>query len=219
MIPREILKKNRQIELRTNRLVNETPAGALFQPHFQIRWIPRSMENRQHCKSVIFNREIDRISFESGKANSLRASANSLKTFGIIERPFEREFYLELKFTTETRTLSLIPSHSLLKLQTRCRLENDRQAHCQPKRLLRSASTCSHGIPSAGFFSKSARRRSNSAACSGVSSGLHPSSTMISQKSCASLIRSACGSAFAASRISDAFIDSSLPANHLFASA
>jgi hypothetical protein len=32
MIPREILKKIRQIELRTNRIVTETLAGFSFQP-------------------------------------------------------------------------------------------------------------------------------------------------------------------------------------------
>jgi hypothetical protein len=74
--------------------------------------------------------------------------------------------------------------------------------HFQPKRLLSSALTCSQGIPSCGLASKSARRRSSSAACSGVRSGSHPSSMMISQKSCASLILSSCGRAFAASRIS-----------------
>ncbi|GEM_PF-5441277 len=48
MIPREILKKIRQIEIRTNRIVTESLAGAL------------------HTKAGVLNREIRRI-LESGK--------------------------------------------------------------------------------------------------------------------------------------------------------
>ena len=48
MIPREILKKIRQIELRTNRLVIETPAGGSFQPSPQFRRISRAVKNRNH---------------------------------------------------------------------------------------------------------------------------------------------------------------------------
>ena len=48
MIPREILKKIRQIELRTNRIVTETLAGFSFQPSPQFRRIPRAMKNRSH---------------------------------------------------------------------------------------------------------------------------------------------------------------------------
>ena len=74
--------------------------------------------------------------------------------------------------------------------------------HFQPKRSLSSALTCSQGIPSCGLASNSARRRSSSAACSLVRSGSYPSPATISQNSCASLILSSCGRAFAASRIS-----------------
>ena len=40
MIPREILKKIRQIELRTNRIVNETLATDSFQPMAQFVGMP-----------------------------------------------------------------------------------------------------------------------------------------------------------------------------------
>ena len=93
-----------------------------------------------------------------------------------------------------------------VKLHTRGGVENERKSHFQPKRLLRSASTCSQGIPARGFFSKSARRRSSSADCSGVKSGSHPLPAMSSHKPWAISIRSLSGSAFAAARISAALI-------------
>lgn len=40
MIPREILKKIRQIELRTNRIVTEFAAGARASPRFIVRSRP-----------------------------------------------------------------------------------------------------------------------------------------------------------------------------------
>jgi hypothetical protein len=81
-----------------------------------------------------------------------------------------------------------------------------RMNYFQAKRLLSSTLTCSQGIPSCGLASKSASRRSSSAPCACVRSGSLPSSAMKSQKSWASLILSSFGRAFAASRISVAFI-------------
>jgi hypothetical protein len=63
--------------------------------------------------------------------------------------------------------------------------------HFQPKRFLSSVWTCSHGIPLCGLASKSARRRSSSAICSGVGSGSYPFSWMLAQTRCASSMRSA----------------------------
>jgi hypothetical protein len=59
MIPREILKKIRQIELRTNRLVTETLAGFSFQPSPQFRRIPRAMPDGadNHLGSLTFDNE------------------------------------------------------------------------------------------------------------------------------------------------------------------
>src|ERR1035437_6896672 len=59
MIPREILKKIRQIELRTNRIVTETLAGFSFQPSPQFRRIPRAMPDGadNHLGSLAFDNE------------------------------------------------------------------------------------------------------------------------------------------------------------------
>ena len=86
------------------------------------------------------------------------------------------------------------------------RFENNLATHFQPNRCFISALTFSQGIPSCGLASNSATRRSSSAACSGERSGSCSSSPMISQKSCASLILSSCGRAFAASSISVALM-------------
>src|ERR1039457_539135 len=63
MIPREILKKIRQIELRTNRVVTETFAGASLQPAAQFRRIPRAVPDSAdyNFRSFPFDGEINRI--------------------------------------------------------------------------------------------------------------------------------------------------------------
>src|SRR5690348_1174147 len=198
MIPREILKKIRQIEIRTNRLVTENPAGVSLQVPLQFCRIARGVKNREHSKDIVLDREVDAVFLESTQTNFPGASAHSLKMFRISQRPFERKFQFQFEFASEFRTLVFIPRDCFVKFQTRSRFENDRKAHCQPKRLLRSASTCSQGMPARGFFSNSARRRSNSAACSGDKSGSNPSSKRASLSFCASSIRSASGRAFAA---------------------
>ncbi len=219
MIPREILKKIRQIELRTNRIVTEALAGISFQPSPQFRRIPRAVENRQNGENIIFDRKIDGVFLEPPQANSLCASAHSLKKFRICQRTLKRRFHFQLEFFAEAGTLVFIPSNCLVEFQTRSRFENDRQAHCQPKRWLRSASICSQGIPSRGFFSNSARRRSSSAVCSGVKSGSNPSSMRSSLSFRARSIRSSSGRVFAALNNSVALMELNLPPLNIFASA
>jgi len=219
MIPREILKKIRQIKLRTNRIVTETLAGWSFQPSPQFRRIPRAVKNRQDGENIVFNRKVDGIFIEPAQTNSLCASANPLEKFRIGQRTLKRRFYLQFEFFSKSSALAFIPSNRLVEFQTRSRFENDRKAHFQPKRWLRSASTCSQGIPSRGFFSNSARRRSSSAACSGVKSGSNPSSMRSSLIFRASSIRSSSGRVFAALNNSVALMELNLPPLNIFASA
>jgi len=54
MIPREILKKIRQIKLRTNRIVTATLAGISFQPPPQFRRIPRAMPDGKNFDFTVF---------------------------------------------------------------------------------------------------------------------------------------------------------------------
>lgn len=219
MIPREILKKIRQIEIRTNRIVTETLAGASLQAPFQHHRVARGVENREHGKHVVLDREVNGVFFEAAEANFSSTTTRALKTFRVGQRTFERELYLQFEFPTESGAFVFIPCNRFIKFQTRRRFENDRKAHCQPKRLLRSASTCSHGTPARGFFSKSARRRSSSAACSGVKSGSYPSTRRSSLSFCANSIRSASGRVFAALNNSVALIGANLPATKHFARA
>jgi len=202
MIPREILKKIRQIEIRTNRLVTETLMSCSFQLPAKFRRIPRAMENRQNGESIIFEGKVNVVFGEPAQPNLSRPAPHLLKKFRIGLCSLQRSLHLQGKLASESGLFTFIPCNRLNQFSARCWFEKERKAHFQPKRLLRSASTCSQGIPSRGLFSKSARRRSSSADCSGVKSGSNPSSATISQKSCASLILSACGSAFAALRIS-----------------
>jgi hypothetical protein len=219
MIPREILKKIRQIELRTNRIVTETLVCALLQPSLKFYRIARGVKNREHGKGIVFDREVNGVFLEPAQANFPGAPTNSLEKFRVGQCALERKLHFQFEFPTKSASLAFVPSNRFLKFQTRGRFEDDRKTHFHPKRLLMPASTCSQGIPSWGFFSKSARRRSSSAACSDVKSGSYPSSTMISQKSCASLILSSCGSAFAALRISLALMALKLTTVWHFASA
>jgi hypothetical protein len=57
-------------------------------------------------------------------------------------------------------------------------------------RSFNSALICSHGIPRSGCFASSSARRSSSSICAGVGSGSYPSSWMLPQTRCASLMRS-----------------------------
>ena len=63
MIPREILKKIRQIELRTNRIVTETLAGFSFQSPPQFRRIPRAMPDSENFNFAMLriDGEVNRV--------------------------------------------------------------------------------------------------------------------------------------------------------------
>ena len=81
MIPREILKKIRQIELRTNRLVNETLAGCSLQSLLECRGVSRSVKHRQDGEGVLLDREVDAVFVEPAKTNLARATANFAEHF------------------------------------------------------------------------------------------------------------------------------------------
>jgi len=177
-----------------------------FQPSLQFRRIPRAMENRKDGENVVLDCEIDGVFLEPAQANSLCAATHFLKKLRIGQRTLKRRFYLQFEFFTESGAFAFMPNNRLVEFKPCNRFEDDRKAHCQPNRLLRSASTCSQGIPSRGFFSNSARRQSSSEACSGVRSGSKPFPAMSSHKSCASLMRLSSGSALAAAKTSVALM-------------
>jgi len=93
MIPREILKKIRQIELRTNRIVTETPAGWSFQPPAQLCRISRAVPDGadDHFGSLVFDNEEYGIRPRVGHFGFLCQPAGKRKAFGILANRFEKK--------------------------------------------------------------------------------------------------------------------------------
>jgi len=168
--------------------------------------ITRTMKNRQDGECSVFDGEVNAVTGKPLQTNLASLLTNLWKMFRIDLRMLQRALDLQDELSPQTGALFFMPRNGLNKLGARRWFESDRTAHFHPKRLLRSALTCSQGIPSRGLVSKSAKRRSSSAACSGVRSGSYSSSVVIPKMSCASLILSSCGRAFAASRISVALM-------------
>jgi hypothetical protein len=195
----------------STKILKELLAEFLSQAPPELFWIARTVEHRKNGECSVFNGEVYIVAGKSAQTNLPSLSTNFWEPFRIGLRPLQSTIYFQNKLFPQTWALSFIPNSRLIIFNTCGRFENEPETHFQPKRLLSSALTCSQGIPSCGLASKSARRRSSSAACSGVRSGSYPSSAMISQKSCASLILSSRGRAFAASRISVALMPKILP--------
>ena len=117
MIPREILKKIRQIELRTNRIVTETLAGFSFQPPPQFRRIPRAVKNgKDHDEDIVFDRKVNGVFLEPTQANSLRASANPLEKFGIGQRTLKRRFHFQFEFFAKSGDVRLHTKQPLRRI-------------------------------------------------------------------------------------------------------
>jgi hypothetical protein len=177
MIPREILKKIRQIELRTVRGIHALALEASRKALLKVRWISRAMEHRQNGKDILFNREVDAVFAESTKPNLARTAANPAEHSGVCLRTIQCPPDLLRKFPTQPGPDGFIPDDRLLKFMSGGRLEQKGPAHFQPYFSRSSALIVSQGIPWWGFCSNSASRRSNSAACSGERSGSAQSSS------------------------------------------
>ena len=172
MIPREILKKIRQIEIRTSRIVTATLAGFSFQPSPQFRRIPRTMKNRSHIDGIQFNRIVNAVFVKSFESHFVSVGRGEAKSFGRFQNLLESGVDFHSEFLTQAGTLRFIPRCRIFKFQTGKGRKNDRALHAL--RLLRrswsSACTVSHGMPRSGCCRSSSARRSNSASCSGVGS-------------------------------------------------
>ena len=170
MIPREILKKIRQIEIRTNRVVTETLADFSFHPLPQFGRIPRAVPDGNHFDLV--------MCFVDGKIDCVRPAKHLCPAafatgFGKSKRlGSNRSHYLvHLKHETnaESFRLFLIPSNRLPKFSRGLRLVDDPKAHFLYLSNISSRNSF-HGVPRPGCFKASSARRSSSAICSGVSS-------------------------------------------------
>ncbi len=171
MIPREILKKIRQIEIRTNRVVTEFAERGQF---------------RRTGVAPVSN------SKTAALAESAATATPSFQTAGKILEDGDRR---DACPTPRTRRSSpaiskAFASHHALRLGLR---PQPRSVYFRrsANRFSILATTSSIGVPRPGFFSASSARRSSSSICSGVSSGSYPFSTMLLQTCCASSRRSA----------------------------
>ena len=159
------------------------PVLASLQPLTQFRRISRTVENRNDGKDIILDCKIKAVRLESFQADSLCPTSNLAKDFRLGLRTLQGLDDFLGKFFSKAWNLVLVPYDGLEEFKFRFGPEAKLEIHHQPKRSRISALTCSHGIPLWGFFSKSARRRSSSAVCSGVKSGFpHPSSSPYSSK-------------------------------------
>jgi hypothetical protein len=222
MIPREILKKIRQIELRTNRIVNDALANFSFQSLPQFRGIPRAMPDRNHFDLAMFcvDGEINRIRPRRGHFGFVCQQRCQPKSFRILSQSLKKRAKLIIESQTKANLAFFIPINSLIPLRFRVRRSNDFESHfLASKRFLISTETSSTGVPRPGCFKASSARRSSSAICSGVKSGSSPCSMRSSLSFCASSIRSANGRVFAALNNSVAVMLLNLQATLSFASA
>jgi hypothetical protein len=172
MIPREILKKIRQIELRTNRIVTETLAGTSLQPPQQLRRISRTVKNGDHIDAIWFNRIINAVFAKSFKSDLMSQTRDEAKSFGGFQNLQQCCIDVNSEFLSQSSTLIFIPSCRIFKLKAGKRREDDRACHALRdfKRSWSSTCTISHGIPRSGCCRNSSVRRSSSAICSDVSS-------------------------------------------------
>jgi len=172
MIPREILKKIRQIGIRTNRVVTETLAGFSFQPAAQFGRIPRAMPN---CGDYYFSRfgfncEINRIRPRrrhfcfSGQTARERKSFRIFANFSEGITDFVREFLAKspFAFVIEINRLGEFPFGFLFN-------DYPKTHRLARNRFSMSVTTSSSGRQRSGCAKARSARRSSSAICSGVS--------------------------------------------------
>jgi hypothetical protein len=171
MIPREILKKIRQSEIRTNRIVTGSAAGA----RAQRSRITRAMEDRNYANKIRLNAKVNAVFFEHLHSGLASLLADRSESFRVGEDSLESGMNLGFKTVAHARLLLVVPNDRVFKFKPRFRVQYYLAA--QERALIRSfnsARTCSHGIPLAGLRRSSSPRRSNSAICSGVGSSLKP---------------------------------------------
>src|SRR6185312_13160701 len=112
MISREILKKIRQIELPANRIVNETLAGALFQPSAQFLRVARPIKHGNDADVITFDVKINAVSMEFAEEFCLAdRRAGKAETFGIFQNFLDDTVDFSLKFVAQTGLLFIIPKN------------------------------------------------------------------------------------------------------------
>jgi hypothetical protein len=209
MIPREILKKIRQIELRTNRIVQ------ISTPVFQLFRFAARVENGQKHDAFGFNQKMNHERKTTENDCTLDFTANFWKPFWIVRDSLKVLLNGGAEFLTQAIALAFVIGDGIIKFLFGNATKNEAAFHL---RYFASsfALTSANETTSSGFSRWSWRRRSISSASPGVSSF---DSTMSSQRLRHSSTCSASGSARASFRTNSELIKLNLPPLNIFASA
>jgi len=209
MIPREILKKIRQIEIRPNRLVKiSTPAFQLFR-------FPACVENRENHNALWLDQEVNykRKTTKNDRASDL--SSDFREPSGIMRNALKVLLDGGSEFTAQASALALIPGNGIVKFLFRDTSKDEAAFHL---RYFASslALTSSNETTSSGLSRCSRKRRSINSASPGVNSF---DSTMSSQRLRHNSICSVSGSARASLRTYSELMELKLTEPGHFASA
>src|SRR5882724_2349333 len=190
MIPREILKKIRQIGLRTNRIVN------ILLPVFQLLRIATRVEDGQNHDSFRFDQKVNRKRKPPDNNRAPDFTSHFWKPFGIVCDTLKILLDDGPKFLSQAFALIFIIGNGIIKLLFRHATKNEAAFHL---RYFASslAFTSSKEMMSSGLERWSCKRRSINSASPGVSSR---DSTMPSHRLRHSSICSASGRARASFR-------------------
>src|SRR5450759_3921881 len=162
MIPREILKKIRQAELRTNRSVQ------ISSPVFQLFRFAARVEDGQNHDAFLFNEKVNHERKAADNGTSHFASDFG-KPFGIVGDALKVFLDGGAKFLTQAFALAFVIGDGIVKLLFRNATKDEAAFHL---RYFASslALTSANETTSLGFSRWSWRRRSISLASPGVSS-------------------------------------------------
>lgn len=169
MIPNEILKIIRQIEIRANRLASELLADYSFQSSPQSGRISRTVEHRGHSDEISLDTKKDAIFLECLNRSSANRFAPERKSFRVFQDTLNGGVDFGLEFVSQPRFPFIIPCDGALKFKPGLDVEDYLAAHFRLVSLSgSSARICSHGIPLLGLRLNRSARRSASSICSEV---------------------------------------------------
>jgi hypothetical protein len=189
MIPREILKKIRQIELRTKRIVTAPLASFSFQPSPQFRRIPRAMPDGadNHFGSLAFDHEEYGIRPRIWHFGFLGQPTGEGKSFRVLANRFEKTLQLFGESLADSRLVLVVKNNRVGEFPFRFLFDDHPKTHRLARnRFSMSATTSSSGRQSSGCASARSARRSSSAICSGVSSSSNLSRSCSKTSRCSS---------------------------------
>src|SRR5580704_2335805 len=153
MIPREIHKKIRQIEIRTNRLMNQRLVNPSFQSPAQPGGVSASVPDSENLNFLMLSidNEINRV--RPGIWHFGFAGVASLfrKTKWLFRNSGNHFIHFESKSNAQSLALGFIPGNSFPKFKGGFGVVDDSKAHFLYFASISSRS-CSHGTPRPGFF-------------------------------------------------------------------